>query len=378
MEFYKSFSLVLISLFISCVSFAQNDYCIKTYFDGASDYDTVFLSSTNDIRDTALIIDKQAHFSLSEMDNKWRSYFITYKKKGKRFDTLIFHNAQSDINLFVDNEFTSISITGDTIATEQNLFHKELTSLTNEFRLLKKQLSETSDSLSRQIIKDKIYTFDKIFGNYTIKWVENHVRSPFSAAVIRIFIDKTNVLKALDTVAANCFRKLLPEAKENNTESLLLQGMYAMYDDVYSSVPVNSVAPMFVIKDTAGNDISLNTFSGKWLLIDFWASWCAPCRKNNPLLKDFFLQYHNKGLELLSISVDTNRELWKTAIIKDKMIWHQGSDLLGQQSGVGQIYQVNAVPYYLLITPDGHIIKKSLGGDIGVIKEALQKLIKAP
>lgn len=378
MEFNKSFSLVLISLFISCVSFAQNDYCIKTYFDGASDYDTVFLSSTNDIRDTALIIDKQAHFSLSEMDNKWRSYFITYKKKGKRFDTLIFHNAQSDINLFVDNEFTSISITGDTIATEQNLFHKELTSLTNEFRLLKKQLSETSDSLSRQIIKDKIYTFDKIFGNYSIKWVENHVRSPFSAAVIRIFIDKTNVLKALDTVAANCFRKLLPEAKENNTESLLLQGMYAMYDDVYSAVPVNSVAPMFVIKDTAGNDISLNTFSGKWLLIDFWASWCAPCRKNNPLLKDFFLQYHNKGLELLSISVDTNRELWKTAIIKDKMIWHQGSDLLGQQSGVGQIYQVNAVPYYLLITPDGYIIKKSLGGDIGVIKEALQKLIKAP
>lgn len=370
------FVLFLTLIFVTSTSFSQNEYHIKIYFEGAVDNDVVYLHSTNNDSDTSFVKNKQVQFSLSKMVTEWQTFFITYKGEEKRFDALLFHNAKSDINLVVDKEFSSSTITGDTIATEQNEFFKGLAPLTKEHKLLKKQLSETADSVIQQRIKREIYSLVKRDSIYITEWVKKNNKSPFSVAVIRLFIDKSNILKALDTVAVNCFSNILPEAKENNREAFILQREFAMYNDIHSAVPINSIAPEFMIKDTAGNSITLKKFKGKWLLIDFWASWCVPCRKNNPLLREFFQQYHNKGLEVLSISVDTKSELWKAAIIKDNMTWHQGSDLSGEDSGVGKTYQIVGVPHYFLISPEGRIITKSLGGDIQLIKAALKEFLK--
>lgn len=372
----KMFVLFLTLIFVTSTSFSQNEYHIKIYFEGAVDNDVVYLHSTNNDSDTSFVKNKQVQFSLSKMVTEWQTFFITYKGEEKRFDALLFHNAKSDINLVVDKEFSSSTITGDTIATEQDEFFKGLAPLTKKHKLLKKQLSETADSVIQQRIKREIYSLVKRDSIYKTEWVKKNNKSPFSVAVIRLFIDKSNILKALDTVAVNCFSNILPEAKENNREAFILQREFAMYNDIHSAVPINSIAPEFMIKDTAGNSITLKKFKGKWLLIDFWASWCVPCRKNNPLLREFFQQYHNKGLEVLSISVDTKSELWKAAIIKDNMTWHQGSDLSGEDSGVGKTYQIVGVPHYFLISPEGRIITKSLGGDIQLIKAALKEFLK--
>jgi thiol-disulfide isomerase/thioredoxin len=115
-------------------------------------------------------------------------------------------------------------------------------------------------------------------------------------------------------------------------------------------------------------------FKGKWLLIDFWASWCAPCRQNNPLLKEIFEKYHDKGLEVLSISVDKDIEQWKKAIKDDKMTWYHGSDLLGLDLGVGKSYQISAVPAYFLVSPEGLIVTKSVG-DIYKLVQALKHFL---
>lgn len=375
MKIYR-FLLIFFALMLSArASFSQDSYFIIANFEGAEENDIVYLHSNKNISDSAVIKNKQVQFCLTDMDDECETYFITYRGKARRYDFLLFHNANSNLRVTVDKEFSKVAISGDAYATNQNEFYKGLYSLTELRKSLEKQISETRDSVNMKALRKEASYFDQRFKDYFVNWVLSHNASPFSVAVIRIFIDQSNILKALDTVAASCFDKMLSQAKENNFESYLLQRELAKYSEKYSKVPINTIAPAFIIKDTAGNDIKLEKFKGKWLLIDFWASWCGPCRKNNPLLKEFFLKYHDKGLEVLSISVDTDIEKWKKAIIKDEMNWHQGSDLLGQESGVGKTYQINAVPIYYLLSPEGHIITKSVGGEIYLMEETLRHLL---
>lgn len=353
----KLFYALSISLLLGSASFSQKSHFIKTHFDGAKDGDTVYLFSNRNITDTAFIKNNEAWFSLAKMDNQWDTYFINYKNKadGVEFSLPLFHNAKSDLFLKVSSDSKTFIISGDTNATLQNEFYKGLAALTQK----------NGNHFSKELSKE-----------YYINWVVKHNHSPFSAAIVRMFLDQTNILKELDTVAVRYFYQLLPEAIENNYEASIMQKQLALYDEKYSLLPVNSMAPSFVTKDTADNDLELEKFKGKWLLIDFWASWCGPCRRNSPLLKDFYLKYHDKGLEVLSISVDTNGELWKKAIVKDEMIWQHGSDLSGFISGVAQAYQITAVPHYFLISPEGRIVTKTLGGDVVIIEKAIKDFLK--
>ncbi|MEO5891675.1 MAG: TlpA disulfide reductase family protein [Ferruginibacter sp.] len=179
-----------------------------------------------------------------------------------------------------------------------------------------------------------------------------------------------------DTLAERCFDSLLPEAKENNCLTHILTNTFSTYNDNYSRVKIGMVAPHFSINSPSGAALQLNDFRGSYLLIDFWASWCGPCRENNPKLKSFYDKYKKLGLKVLSISVDTDKTKWKDAIVEDKMEWTHGSDLLGVNSGTSFNYHVVAVPEYFLIAPDGTILVKSIGGDINIIEDKLNKVMK--
>ncbi|MCU7551946.1 AhpC/TSA family protein [Chitinophagaceae bacterium LB-8] len=377
MSIYKFLFVFSTASLLTCTSFSQSNYYIEVDFEGAKNSDTVYLSSNKNMnRDSAFIKNKKARFSLAKMEDEWDNYSIAYKGQEREFYMLLFHNAQSNIKLTVDKEFRQWTISGDSNAAEQNEFYQGLFTLGGERQLLEKQLSETTDSIHAQALKNEVNSFEKRFKDYYVNWVLQHNKSPFSVLVIGTMIDQSYITRSLDTVAANCFDKLLPQAKMNNYTARLMQSAFASYSEKYSIVPVNAKAPTFLVKDTIGNDIKLEQFKGKWLLIDFWASWCGPCRQNNPLLKEFFEKYHNKGLEVLSISMDTNSEQWKKAIIKDKMTWHQGSDLLGQKSSLGQSYQIRAVPHYFLVSPEGIIVTKSVGGDIHAVEETLKQILQ--
>jgi thiol-disulfide isomerase/thioredoxin len=371
---YRFLVVLPVALLLTSASFGQSNYFINVYFEGAKDYDAVYLNYNNTLQDSTIIVNKQARFPLFQMADEWGSYFITYKSKERRYSALLFHNAQSDISLSVDKEFWQWTLSGDKNANEQNEYYKGLFTLGKERRLLEKQLSETTDSILKQTIKKEIEIFDKRVDDYSVTWVLQHNASPFSVAVIRVMIDRSHTKRALDTVAANCFDKLLPQATKNNKEAVLIQNQFAVYSEKYSIVPINGKAPMFHIKDTIGYVVKSKQFKGKWLLIDFWASWCAPCRQNNPLLKEIFEKYHDKGLEVLSISVDKDIEQWKKAIKDDKMTWYHGSDLLGLDLGVGKSYQISAVPAYFLVSPEGLIVTKSVG-DIYKLVQALKHFL---
>ena len=128
----------------------------------------------------------------------------------------------------------------------------------------------------------------------------------------------------------------------------------------FKKVAMEAIAPAIVLPDTSGNTLSLAEAKGKYTLIDFWASWCTPCLLQIPDLKDAYALYHDKGFEILGVSVDSRGRRWKNSIQKYDMPWLQVSDLKGWGSISAADYNVTFIPFNVLIDENGKIIAKNL------------------
>jgi len=129
-------------------------------------------------------------------------------------------------------------------------------------------------------------------------------------------------------------------------------------------IAIGAVAPGFVSTDTAGNKIDLGDSRGKYTLIEFWASWCAPCREESPTLVRLYNQYKDKGFTIVSVSIDVNTTLWKNAIRQDGYIWGNVCDKNGYGGPTAALYTVTAIPNSFLLDKNGRIIAKNLRGKV--------------
>lgn len=120
--------------------------------------------------------------------------------------------------------------------------------------------------------------------------------------------------------------------------------------------------PDFSLQDTAGNKSHLSAFRGKYVLVDFWASWCGPCRYNNKGLAQIYGWFHEKNFTILSISLDEDVKSWKKAIRQDQLTWPQSVDLKGFQSEAALWFGIEGVPCAILIDPQGKIVARDLMG----------------
>ena len=130
----------------------------------------------------------------------------------------------------------------------------------------------------------------------------------------------------------------------------------------------------FSQSDTSGKPVKLSSFRGKYLLIDFWAGWCMPCRAENPLLAKLYDQYRSKGLDILGVSLDGERKRWTDAIINDQLAWTQVSDLNIFENEVVLLYGITSIPQNILIGPDGKIIDWNLRGSL--LEKKLEQIFK--
>jgi peroxiredoxin len=152
----------------------------------------------------------------------------------------------------------------------------------------------------------------------------------------------------------------------NLSESLRLsyggQGLYKLLN-AHTVTALGAAAPNFTQKDVNGKPISLADYKGKFVLVEFWASWCSPCRAESPNLLKQYAAYKDKGFEILGVSVDSDKAKWLDAIKKDGLTWPQISDLKGWENEARKVYGISGVPANFLISPDGKIIGSHLIGE---------------
>lgn len=129
------------------------------------------------------------------------------------------------------------------------------------------------------------------------------------------------------------------------------------------SFMIGGEAPDFTLKTPEGEGLSLSDLRGKVVLIDFWASWCGPCRRENPNVVRMYNQYKDKGFDILGVSLDKTQDRWVDAIQQDGLAWHHVSDLKGWSNEVAQAYGVRSIPHTVLVDAEGKIIARNLRGE---------------
>ncbi|GAA4298115.1 TlpA disulfide reductase family protein [Nibribacter koreensis] len=162
------------------------------------------------------------------------------------------------------------------------------------------------------------------------------------------------------------FKEKLPNSRYTKSLEDRLSGM--------RTTAIGSVAPDIKLASPAGAEVALSSLRGKYVLIDFWASWCGPCRKENPNVVRMYNIYKDKGFEIFGVSLDQDRAKWLKAIEVDKLTWPHVSDLKGWESSAAALYGITAIPQTILLDKEGKIIAKNLRGP--ALEEKLASLMK--
>lgn len=143
---------------------------------------------------------------------------------------------------------------------------------------------------------------------------------------------------------------------------------------ILENIQIGKIAPEFSLPDTAGVSVSLSSFRGKYVLLDFWASWCPPCRRENPNVVATFNRFKDKNFTVVGISLDEDKEKWMNAIKSDSLTWTHLSDLKYWDSEIAALYGVRAIPSNILLDPQGVIVAKDIRE--GALPATLEKLLK--
>jgi peroxiredoxin len=211
---------------------------------------------------------------------------------------------------------------------------------------------EGNDALMAEI--DQQYNeLDSDRKDYIVRYINNNSGSPVAA-----FIALRNLyqldLDELEKMATG----FDPDIRTSSYVADLNQRI-----DRLRNVQVGKPSPDFIMNDTTGNPVALSSFYGNYLMVDFWASWCGPCRRENPNKVAAFKKYHDQGLDLLGVSLDTDPDRWMQAIHSDGLTWNHLSDLAGWGNEAAGLYAVNSIPSNVLLDPNGVIIARNLKGE---------------
>ena len=263
---------------------------------------------------------------------------------------------------------------------DRSLLYIENDKIQKKLKLLSYDAQEERDQLIQSAfsIKEK-------FNSLKYKFIETNKKSPAIFIALFDIVDNTseyNYLKIIESSINEFFpqtvfsREINLRVKKAELEKTNLAKHEAIIEQqkqemINSGIEIGKEAPELNFPSINGHNISLSSLKGKIVLLDFWASWCGPCRKENPFVVSLYNKYKDKGFDIYSFSLDKKKEKWGQAIKQDGLIWNNHvSDLMGWQSVGASKYMIRSIPQTFLIDKNGKII------DIGLRGVQLEKRLK--
>ncbi len=285
------------------------------------------------------------------------------------FNTIVVHNSKSN------DEFDSLQ---NTMEKKKN--HKKIDSIRELSRSysdkmitisdnsLKNQIQKSLDSLDLQL--DQLVDQNiKINKQSEFEFIKKNPNSFIAPDLLYHILMQEDEQISYDTIK-NLYNKLSPEVKKSYGGKQLAEKL------IYSkNSRIGSLAPDFKGRDVNDNLLQLSSFrNNKCVLLDFWASWCGPCREDFPFLKEIYFKYKDKGLEIISVSRDEKLDLWRNTIKTENVEKWKHFSIKENKSAIEDIYAVTGIPVKILIDKDGNIIGRWIGSSVE-IKAEIESMI---
>jgi len=280
----------------------------------------------------------------------------------------VLESGRASIEINKDSIYYS-KVTGTKNNEDYNLFKDELKKREKIVIELREQITlartNNPELVAELMVKNRKLTNES--REYIHDFIEAHPKSEFSLLLLESYLNtqKPNIegIKKSYILLADVINK-------NPVNKLIGQKIEAVLKiaEAQANLDIGRVAPNFTSTTPTGETISLNDIKGKVTIIEFWAAWCGPCRRENPNIVKVYNKYHEKGLEIIGISLDgTGRQkdpkaTWLKAIEDDKLTWHQVSSLKYFNDPVARLYNINAIPAAFILDENGVIVAKNLRG----------------
>jgi thiol-disulfide isomerase/thioredoxin len=366
--------LTVITVLISCNRAGENEYIISGTVKGIADGKTVILEKQDGMGqvvplDTVKV--KDGKFTMTGSAKEPEIMLLQVEAiQGK----VPFVLENGDIKIIVDKDSLQkskfsgtfnndvFSKFNDDLTKFQKDFQKKLTTFQNANMAKMNAAQEAKDTITITKLMKEYQLIQKEGMEFYIKFAEANPKALLSALILDSMLNDP----AIDLVKIKkIFASFSPELKKYKPGKSIQSKLDKIEKPVTVAAAANvgSLATDFTGPNPEGKSISLKQSLGKVTIIDFWASWCKPCRAENPNVVALYAKYHAKGLNILSVSLDKEASAWKAAIAKDKLTWNHVSNLKEFEDPIALQYGINAIPSIYILDAKGVIIAKDLRGE---------------
>jgi peroxiredoxin len=353
-------SLAVVTICISC-SKSKNDYTITGKLTNLKAGDAVILQkwAKEDKSDTAYA-DKDGNFKFtgSVTEPTPASFVLLSASQVTQSPTILFLE-KGVITISGSTEGANNLIVTGGISNQEN---NTIQNILKGYYQLIKPLSDTlqakmtsNDTLNTLALQLKYTELEKSQNREVMRFIQSNTKSYVAAFYAFLFFNNSNNTIAIDGVYTKLDKTVQSSYFGNKLKEIS--------DRIKATDVVGKPAPDFTLQTPDNQSVSLSSLKGKYVLVDFWASWCGPCRKENPNVVKAYNQFKDRNFTILGVSLDEDKAAWLAAITKDKLTWPHVSDLKGWQSTAAALYHIESIPANFLLDKDGKIIAKNLRGD---------------
>jgi peroxiredoxin len=357
-QFFLSIAIVV--AFTACNK-GKNSYTITGKLSNLKSGDAVILQkwAKEDKSDTAYA-DKDGKFTFtgSVAEPTPASLVLLNTKQGIQSPTILFLEKGTTTIDGSTEGVNGLTVSGGTSNKENNTIQTILKSYYQQIKPLGDSLQAkmaNKDTTNIQALEARYMQLELGQNNDVMRFIQTNTKSHVAAFYAFLFFNNSNNTVAIDGV----YSKLDKTVQGSYFGTKLKE----ISDRIKAADVIGKPATDFTLQTPDNKSVSLSSLKGKYVLVDFWASWCGPCRKENPNVVKAYNQFKDKNFTILGVSLDEDKAAWQAAITKDKLTWTHVSDLKGWQSSVVAPYNIEAIPANFLLDKDGKIIAKNLRGE---------------